>query len=188
MAKQARLIPRKILSSDERVVFESRPSAWLYMKSAALAVLIMLAAGAIFVWPWVPGAPDLPYLTEAFENADYGDIAHWAFAGVAFLALIYFIARWLRWSSTVYAATDERIITQRGILNKVYEDIPVTMITNIDMAQSLGKRALGYGTIIFSTQGMGGKKADMVWEAVPDPLTVRRKLQEVMDVRVKQKG
>jgi len=52
----------------------------------------------------------------------------------------------------------------------------------------LGKRALGYGTMIFSTQGMGGKKADMVWEAVPDPLTVRRKIQEVMDTRAKPKA
>jgi len=187
MAKKAKLIPRKILSSDERVVFESRPSAWLYMKSAAAAFIVMLAAATVFAWPWVPGVPDLPYLTEAFENVDYGDIIHWVFAGMALLAFIYFTARWLRWSSTVYAATDERIITQRGILNKTYEDIPVTMITNIDMAQSLAKRALGYGTIVFSTQGMGGKKADMVWEAVPNPLTVRRKLQEVMDVRVKQK-
>lgn len=188
MAKKARLIPRKILSSDERVVFESRPSAWLYMKSASLAVIILIASGVAFTWPWIPGAPDLPYLSDAFANESYGDIAHWAFAGIAVLALLYFFARWLRWSSTVYAATDERIIKQKGILNKVYEDIPVTMITNIDVAQSLGKRALGYGTIIFSTQGLGGKKADMVWEAVPDPLAVRRKLQEVMDVRVKPKG
>lgn len=185
MSKKARLIPRKILSSDERVVFESRPSAWVYMKSAALAFIVMLAAMAVFAWPWIPGAPDLPYVTEAFEREDYGDILHWAFAGIAVLAMLYFIARWLRWSSTVYAATDERLIKQRGILNKVYEDIPVTMITNIDLAQSLGKRALGYGTMIFSTQGMGGKKADMVWEAVPDPLTVRRRIQEVMDTRSK---
>jgi hypothetical protein len=61
------------------------------------------------------------------------------------------------------------------------------MITNIDLAQSLGKRALGYGTLVFSTQGLGGKKADMTWNAVPDPMKVRRKLQEVMDTRPKPK-
>jgi hypothetical protein len=42
--------------------------------------------------------------------------------------------------------------------------------------------------MVFSTQGMSGaRKADIVWEAVPDPFTVRRKIQEVMDVRVKPK-
>jgi uncharacterized membrane protein YdbT with pleckstrin-like domain len=103
------------------------------------------------------------------------------------VAFMFFVARWLRWSSTVYAATDERVIKQKGILNKTYVDIPVTMIANIDMAQSLGKRYMGYGTLVFSTQGLGGRKADMVWEAVPNPMAVRRKLQEVMDIRVKPK-
>jgi len=186
MAKKARLIPRKFLSSDERVVFESRPSGWLYMKSASLAILIALVASVLFAWKWIPSAPDLPYVSSALSGGN-GDLVQWAFAAVAVIALVFFAARWLRWSSTVYAATDERIIKQRGILNKIYEDIPLTMITNIDMAQSLGKRYLGYGTLVFSTQGLGGKKADMVWDAVPSPMTVRRKLQEVMDVRVKPK-
>jgi len=186
MAKKVKLIPRKFLSSDESVIFESRPSAWLYMKSASLAFIIFLVAATIFAWEWIPDAPDIPYLSD-YLSASYGDYVRWAFAALAGLMLLFFIARWLNWSSTVYAATDERIIKQKGILNKTYEDIPVTMITNIDMAQSIGKRALGYGTLVFSTQGLGGKKADMVWDAVPNPMTVRRRLQEVMDVRVKPK-
>jgi len=186
MAKKAKLVPRKFLSSDERIIFESRPSAWLYMKSAALALIVFLVAGTLFAWQWIPEAPDLPYVSSALDG-DNGELIQWAFGVVAVLAFFYFVARWLRWSSTIYAATDERVIKQRGILNKTYEDIPVTMITNIDMAQSLGKRYLGYGTLVFSTQGLGGKKADMIWEAVPSPMTVRRKLQEVMDVRVKPK-
>jgi len=186
MAKKAKLIPRKFLSSDERIVFESRPSAWLYMKSGALAFLIAVLAGAVFAWEWIPDAPDLPVLSDALAEEN-GEIIRWVFAAVAFIAFLFFVAKWLSWGSTVYVATDERIIKQKGILNKTYVDIPVTMIANIDMAQSLGKRYMGYGTLIFSTQGLGGRKADMVWDGVPGPMTVRRKLQEVMDIRVKPK-
>lgn len=186
MARKAKLIPRKFLSSDERVVFESRPSAWLYMKSASLALIIAIVALILFAWDWVPDAPEIPYISTALAG-DYGEYIHWAFGALFAIAFIFFVVRWIKWGNTVYAATDERIIKQKGILNKKYEDIPVTMITNIDMAQSLSKRALGYGTLVFSTQGLGGKKADMVWDAVPNPMTVRRKLQEVMDVRVKPK-
>jgi hypothetical protein len=39
--------------------------------------------------------------------------------------------------------------------------------------------------MVFSTQGMGGRKADVVWDAVPNPMSVRRKLQEAMDSRVR---
>lgn len=186
MAKKPRLIPRKFLSPDERIVFESRLSAWLYMKSASLGLIIALAALVLFAWEWIPDAPDILYVTSALA-ADYGEYLHWAFALMFMVFFAFFAARWMRWGSTVYAATDERIITQKGILNKAYEDIPVTMITNIDMAQSLGKRALGYGTLVFSTQGLGGKKGGMTWNAVPNPMTVRRKLQEVMDISVKPK-
>ncbi|OGS56152.1 MAG: hypothetical protein A3K60_03890 [Euryarchaeota archaeon RBG_19FT_COMBO_56_21] len=188
MANKARLIPAKMLSSDERVIFETRPSAWLYMKAASLAEIIGLISLIIFLWKWFPDAPSIPYLSD-FLDGDYGTYVQYVFGALFVICDIFFMYRWMKWGSTVYAATDERIITQKGIFNKTYEDIPVTMITNIDLAQSLGKRALGYGTIVFSTQGMsGGRKADIVWEAVPNPFDVRRKIQEVMDVRVKPKG
>ncbi len=97
------------------------------------------------------------------------------------------MVKWLRWGSTIYAITDERIIIQRGILGKTYEDIPLGMVTNMSVSQSAGKRILGYGTINFSTQGSHGRTGSIIWEAVPNPLNVRRKAQEVMDVRVKPK-
>ena len=187
MARKAKLIPKKMLSSDEHVIFETRPSAWLYMKGAALALIIALVALVLLIWKWIPSAPSIPYLSDYLDggNSSYAQLA---LGAVFIIAMLFFAYRYLKWGSTVYDATDERIITQRGILNKNYEDIPVTMITNIDLSQSLGKRALGYGTMVFSTQGMsGGRKADIVWEAVPDPFAVRRKIQEVMDIRIKPK-
>jgi len=187
MAAKSKLIPRKFLSSDELVVFETRPSAWLHMKAAVLGVFIFLAGIILYFWNKISSLPDIPYLTTATKNADYGTYIEWAFIAISGLSLLYVMGKYLKWSSTVYAATDERIITQKGILNKTYEDIPLAMITNIDLTQSLGKRALGYGTMVFSTQGMGGRKADVVWDAVPDPMAVRRKLQEAMDSRPRPK-
>jgi membrane protein YdbS with pleckstrin-like domain len=187
MARRAKLIPKKMLSSDERIMFETRPSAWLFMKAASLALFVALISLIVFLWKWIPDAPSIPYLSDYLDGSN-GTVIQMAFGALFFVLFIFFLYRYLKWGSTVYAATDERIITQRGILNKTYEDIPVTMITNIDLAQSLGKRALGYGSIVFSTQGMSGaRKADIVWEAVPNPFSVRRKIQEVMDVRVKPK-
>ncbi len=184
MAK-SKLIPRKFLSSDEQVLFETRPSAWLHMKAAALGVIIFLLFVGVYFWYKSGARPEIPYLTEQLGNADYGTYLQYALLVIAGISLLYVMGKYLKWSSTVYAATDERIITQKGILNKTYEDIPLDMITNIDLSQSLGKRALGYGTMVFSTQGMGGKRADIIWEAVPNPLSVRRKLQEAMDTRPK---
>lgn len=184
MAKKAKLIPKGLLSSDERVVFESRPSALKYMIAGSVVMLIGIASLVLYAWQYIPDAPSIPYLSE-YLDGEYGEYIEWVLLGIFALALLYFIAKWLRWGSTVYAITDERVITQKGILNKVYDDVPLTQITNVDVSQSIGKRMVGYGTIVFSTTGSTGRKDSVVWEAVPAPLTVRRKLQEVMDVRVK---
>ena len=185
MAGKARLIPRKFLSSDEKVVLETRPSAWLHMKSGGVALILGLVSLVLLLWNRVLDLPSIPYVTSALANASYGLYLQYALLVCFVLASVFFFAKYLKWSGTIYAVTDERVIVQRGILSKTYEDMPLTMITNVDMAQSLGNRAMGYGTLIFSTSGMGGKKADMVWDAVPSPMTARRKIQEVMDVRVK---
>ena len=185
MAGKAKLIPRKFLSSDEKVVLETRPSAWLHMKSGGLAVILGLVALILFVWDRVLDLPDIPYVSEALDDPSYGIYIQYALLAIFVLAFVFFFAKYLKWNGTIYAVTDERVIVQRGILSKTYEDMALTMITNVDMAQSIGNRALGYGTLIFSTSGSGGKKTNMIWEAVPDPMRARRKVQEVMDIRIK---
>lgn len=175
-----------MLSSDERMVFESRPSAIKYMVSASIAMVIGLLALAVYLWKYLPDPPELPYIQE-YLDGEYGAYVEYAALGIFVLCLLYFIIKRFRWGSTVYAVTDERIITQKGILNKTYEDIPLGMVTNMNVSQSIGKRMLGYGTIHFATQSSQGRRGAMAWEAVPDPLVVRRKIQEVMDVRVKPK-
>jgi uncharacterized membrane protein YdbT with pleckstrin-like domain len=186
MARKAKRIPRSMLSSDERMVFESRPSALKYMVSASFVMIIGLLSLAVFLWKYLPDPPELPYIQE-YIDGEYGTYIEYAALGIFVLCFLYFVVKWFRWGSTVYAVTDERIITQRGILNKTYEDIPVGMVTNMNVSQSVGKRMLGYGTIYFATQSSQGRRGSMAWEAVPNPLVVRRRIQEVMDVRVKPK-
>jgi len=185
MARKAKRIPRALLSPDERVVYESRPCAVKYMTSAAIVILIGLGALVVYLWQFLPNPPDLPYVQE-YLDGENGEYVGYAFLGIFVLAFLYFLVKWFRWGSTVYAVTDERIITQKGILNKTYDDIPLGMVTNVDISQSIGKRVLRYGTIYFSTQSSKGRQGTVVWDAVSHPLVVRRKIQEVMDVRHKQ--
>ncbi|MDQ1372396.1 MAG: hypothetical protein QG582_1312 [Candidatus Thermoplasmatota archaeon] len=186
MAAKAKRISRSLLSSDERMVYESRPSAFIYMMSASFVIIIGLLALLVYLWQYIPDAPGLPYVQE-YLDGEYGQYIEWAALGIFVICLLYFTVKWFKWGSTVYAVTDERIITQKGILNKTYEDVPLGQVTNMNITQSIGKRMLGYGTIQFATQSSQGRKDFIKWEAIPNPLTVRRKIQEVMDVRVKPK-
>jgi membrane protein YdbS with pleckstrin-like domain len=190
MAIKPKHIPKKFLASDESVVFESHQSWWYSMKSATLGLLVVLAANIILDWGWIPSTPDLPFASAALSGINGG--IQGLFALIALIALIVstwvFFMRSMSRRRTVYAATDERLIKRTGLVIKGYEDIPLTQIENIYIKQSLGNKILGYGTITFSTKGLGEAGGpDMKWVAVPRPMRVRRILQEVMDIRDKPK-
>jgi len=185
MARKARLVSRKMLSADERLIFESRPSAVKYMISATIVILIGLGALVLYSFQYFEDAPSVPYLQEHLDG-EYGEYLYIALLAIFALCVLYFLVKWLRWGSTVFAVTDERIITQRGILNKSYEDVPLGLVASVDISQSVGKRMLGYGTIAISSQASSRGRATIVWEAVPNPLAVRRRIQDVLDTRTKK--
>lgn len=180
------MISKRILASDERVVFETRPSAFRYMIGGTVGLIVAIVSILLAAWPSLPDdLPEIPYIQDVLVG-DYGLWVRAALVGLFVVATFYFIARWLRWTNTIYAATDERVIIQRGILGKTYDDIPLGMIANVDVLQPFRQELLGYGTIIFSVQGQQAKKGDMIWAYVPRPIHARRSIQEVMDTRMKQ--
>jgi len=186
MAIEPKHIPKKFLSSDENLVFESRQSAWFRMKSAALYLIIEAVALVLFIWPWMTGVADIPYVSDWLADPDYGDYVQMAFGALFFLAFILSSYKWWIWSNTVYAVTDERVITQtRKWLAKTYRFIPVTQIEDVRLVHPVSGRILRYGTIEISTGSLEAGKADITWLAVPSPMTVSRILEEVMDVRDK---
>jgi uncharacterized membrane protein YdbT with pleckstrin-like domain len=176
------------LSSNEQIAFEMHPSAWLSMKSAALAMIVFFLVVILLVWTSISSAPSIPYLTDAVNDSSSGKYVQWVLMAIAGLLLLFVLGKYMKWASTVYAATNERIITRRGIVSKTWEDIPLTMVTNVDVSQTVGNRALGYGTMVFSTQGLGGRQGDVTWPGVPHPLDVRKRLQQAMDTRVRGQG
>lgn len=82
--------------------------------------------------------------------------------------------------------TDQRVMIKRGIIGRSIEDMSLNMITNIDVSQSALQRFLGYGTVVFSSEG--GSLDDLVWKYAPNPLRVRSEVQSALSSRLKPKG
>ena len=72
-----------------------------------------------------------------------------AVALVLFLVLV--LIPFLRWVTSSYTITDRRIITRRGIINKLGHDLPLRRINNVNYERSLTDRMLGCGTLILET-------------------------------------
>lgn len=173
-------ISPKLLTADEKVLIETRTSKIRQMTGGAFSLLLMIGALLLAFWDRISPASSFPVLSDLIASSYWWlfSIALMLLGGLFFLN---FLIRYLKWISTLYAMSNMRVITKKGILGRSFEDMPLDMITNIDVSQSAGQRLLGYGTVVFSSQS--GTRDDVVWKWVPDPIMVRRKVQEAMEKR-----
>lgn len=171
-------ISPKLLTADERVLIETRTSKVRNMTGGGFSLLLMVGSLLLAYWDSVFPSTNFPVVSEMLAST-YGWLFSIALLLLGVLFFLNFIIRYLKWISTLYVMTNNRVMTKRGILGRTFEDMPLSMITNVDVSQSVTQRLLGYGNVIFSSQS--GTRDDVKWKWVPDPIRVRRKVQEAME-------
>jgi len=93
--------------------------------------------------------------------------AAWAFwsgiaaliIGVIGLILLGWLALWpwLRWRTTHYVFTNERVLLREGVLSRQGRDIPLGRINDVSFSHSLLERMLGCGTLTIESAGERGQ-------------------------------
>lgn len=124
------------LGQGEEVILTVRTHAKALIMPAIVLILLGAAVGvaiALFPPAWQPLAT---YIT----------------IGVAVLLFLWLVfVPFLRWRTSTYTITDRRIITRKGILNKVGHDLPLRRINNVNYEKSITDRMLGCGTLVLET-------------------------------------
>ncbi|MHB8352515.1 MAG: PH domain-containing protein, partial [Thermoplasmata archaeon] len=143
------------VSPGEGILREGRSTRLFHLPGPLLwlVVLVVLDYSALSAaHGWAP----MPGLTGAFAVLPNSPlVGSYSLLGGATLllllltlvGLLWFALRYLRWMRTVYAVTTNRVILQRGILSRDFDEIPVTKVRAIDVHQTFGQRILGYGTV-----------------------------------------
>ncbi|MDR7280778.1 PH domain-containing protein [Catenuloplanes atrovinosus] len=132
--------PEDVLTSDEHVVLHLHPHWKALIGPVTVTVLAVAAAGASFLLPegWM--------------------VAQLAIAVVA-VVLLGWLALWpfLVWRTTHYVFTNERVLLQKGVLNRDRRDIPLSRVNDHSMTQRLTERMLGCGTLTIESAGERGQ-------------------------------
>lgn len=154
--------PGKLLSADEYVVEHMRTHAKVLVRPAFGLVVVgaLTGIGAALI----PGA----YRPEAQLVV--------AVVGV-FLALWWAVVPFLRWRTTTYTITNRRVISRRGIVNKLGQDLPLMRINDVSYDRSLLDRMLGCGTLNIQTASEAGP---VVLTDVPDVERVHVTMTELL--------
>ena len=131
--------PSHLLTEDEDLVLDLRPHWWFLAPSAAvLAVAVVLGLAAL--------------TTDWFKVIDI-------VVGLFVLgALGWFGINYVRWTTTNFVVTSERVISRRGIAAKHGIEIPLDRINTVFFSQSLFERIIGAGDLGIESAGEGGRQ------------------------------
>ena len=167
------LLKATYLADQEYLLEETRATKLYYFPGPILFTFLMGLLVVIFHY-------DLGNVDANLGASIGGHAARfWVVAlfGLLFLiGLLWILVRYLRWISTVYAVTTRRVILQRGILGRDFDEIPVQQVRGVDVHQSFGQRILGYGVIRVSSEG-GSRVGNEDWRGIPKPF----KFQKVIE-------
>ncbi|MCI4368143.1 MAG: PH domain-containing protein [Thermoplasmata archaeon] len=173
-----KLLKAAYLATRESILRETRATALFYFPGPVLAVLlfgILDYSSASTTYGW----PSFPFLSDRFQqlsnwNSSLGRYVTIFLTLLLVIALLWLLIRYLRWITTVYAVTTHRVIIQRGILGRDFDEIPVPQVRGVDVRQSVGQRLLGYGTVTVSSEGGGGIVGHEAWQGIPRPFEFQR--------------
>ncbi|CUU54462.1 PH domain-containing protein [Parafrankia irregularis] len=166
--------PDDVLTDDEEVVLHLHPH-WGSLVVPVLSVVTALALMTLGVF-FVPdnfAREALQYLVLALGLAAIG----------------YFgVAPWLRWITTHFVFTTERLIIREGVVNHTGRDIPLVWLSNVSWDQSLPDRLVGAGTLSIESAGQRGPIILTHVPRVEEVYATLRELADAADLRRRSGG
>ncbi len=169
------LLKATYLADGEYLLEETRATKLFYFPGPILFTVIMGLLVAIFHFN-VAGVDGSLHLGTAVAGRTARFWVVVLFGLLFVIGLLWILVRWLRWIRTVYAVTTRRVIVQKGILGKDFDEIPVIQIRGVDVHQSFGQRILGYGTVRVSSEG-GSRIGNEDWKGIPKPFRFQKVIE-----------
>ncbi len=153
--------PEKSLNPGEQVSIDVRPH-WKYLAGPIFAVAVVVVGSVVALVESVP---------------------HWAelaLAALLVLCLLWLGGRYIRWVTTSFVVTTERLIMRKGILRRTVREILLDRLTDITYNQTLLDRILGCGDILLESPGRDSQE---VFPDLPHPVRIQNEIYRLINLR-----
>jgi uncharacterized membrane protein YdbT with pleckstrin-like domain len=144
------------LLPGENLILKTHQHWIVLVKSVVIPVVLLIIAAVVDVT--VKSGTGIPHFRTIIT-----------LVAVA-IALLWLIVVWIRWQSTAYTLTDQRIKIESGVFGRQSKIIPIDRIQDCTTKQTLFGRILGYGRVEVDAAGAQGAE---VLEHLPNPGTFR---------------
>jgi uncharacterized membrane protein YdbT with pleckstrin-like domain len=131
--------PRKLLNDYEELAVDLHPHWWYFAEAvAALVATIILGIVVLVVNPdsWIK----------------------WLVLVLIVGSAIWVLVRYLRWATTNFVITSDRVIFRHGVVAKSGIEIPLERVNSVHFSQSVFERMIGAGDLLIESGAEGGQQ------------------------------
>jgi uncharacterized membrane protein YdbT with pleckstrin-like domain len=144
-------MPSELLPG-ENLVLKAHQHWIVIVKSLVIPVVLLVIAGVVDLF--VKSGTGIPHFRTIVSLAAIAIAGAWL------------IVVWIRWQSTSYTLTDQRIKIDTGVFGRSSKTIPIDRIQDATTKQTLFGRMLGYGRVEVDAAGAQGAE---VLDHLPSP-------------------
>jgi membrane protein YdbS with pleckstrin-like domain len=158
--------PRRLLNDFEDIVLDLNPH-WLYFAEPGLALIAALV---------------VTILLEA--RFDPPDLVTLFFVALILVLAIWFATRYVKWTTTNFVVTTDRLIFRSGIFAKHGIEIPLERVNNVIFHQSLLERIVGAGDLMIES---GSEHGQQHFTDIKHPDLVQNEIHAQMEANENRK-
>lgn len=134
--------PKNLLNEGEEIVLDLRPH-WLYLMKSGATLFAVVIVGLLVMFGWQPTGGTWATMRVLL--------------GVALLgSLGWFGWTYVRWTTTMFVLTTDRLISRSGVVSKSGIDVPLERVNTVFFSQSVIERVLGAGDLSIESAGERG--------------------------------
>ncbi len=149
------------LSPGEKIILQMRPH-WWYFASQVGALLLAIVLGVMAL--------------SFGDSTAVGSLT----VLLLVLVLIWFLIRYISWSTTELVLTSDRLVSRGGVLVRHSIEIPLDRINTVFQQQSLIERMIGSGDLEVESAGERGTQE---FHDIRDPQRVQHAIYQQMELR-----
>lgn len=153
--------PAKLLNPGETIAIDVRPH-WRYLAGALFATAVVVAGAIVALVENVPS---------------------WALliiAAVLVVVLVWLAVRYLKWTTTTFVVTNQRLIMRRGVFKRLGREILLDRLTDISYDQTFMDRILGCGDILIESPGRDSQER---FQDLPHPVRIQNEIYRLVSER-----
>ena len=136
--------PKKLLNDYETVSVDLHPHWWFFAEPVAALV----------------GSIILGVLTRIFTDGTGTARSALVYLVIALIvaSMIWVVVRYLKWMTTNFVITSDRVIFRAGVISKMGVEIPLERVNTIHFNQTIFERMTGAGDLVIESGGEDGQQ------------------------------